>query len=33
VPLVISPNEDNLKYLKAKQAKMGHDLGIDENEK
>jgi len=30
VPLVISPNEDNLKYLKAKQEKMGHDLMISD---
>jgi len=29
VPLIIAPNEDNLRYLKTKQAKMGHDLGID----
>jgi len=29
VPLVIAPNEDNLRYLKTKQAKMGHELMID----
>ena len=28
VPLVIHPNEDNLRYLKTKQDKMGHDLMI-----
>ena len=29
VPIVIEPGKDNLRYLKTKQAKMGHDLGIE----
>lgn len=28
VPLVVLPNNDNLRYLKTKQDKMGHKLGI-----
>ena len=30
LPIIITPNEDNLKYLKTKQAKMGHDLMISD---
>ena len=30
VPIVIAPNEDNLKYLKTKQMKMGHELMIND---
>ncbi|MDR1878372.1 MAG: bifunctional 3,4-dihydroxy-2-butanone-4-phosphate synthase/GTP cyclohydrolase II [Bacteroidales bacterium] len=29
VPLIIEPNKDNLRYLKTKQSKMGHDLHIN----
>ncbi len=29
VPIIIEPNKDNLRYLKTKQCKMGHDLHID----
>ncbi|MDR1181151.1 MAG: bifunctional 3,4-dihydroxy-2-butanone-4-phosphate synthase/GTP cyclohydrolase II [Bacteroidales bacterium] len=29
IPIIIEPNKDNLKYLKTKQFKMGHDLRID----
>jgi 3,4-dihydroxy 2-butanone 4-phosphate synthase/GTP cyclohydrolase II len=29
VPIVITPNDDNLKYLKTKQTKMEHNMGID----
>ncbi len=28
VPIVIEPNEHNIKYLKTKQTRMGHDLGL-----
>ena len=30
VPLVTTPNEDNVAYLRTKQARMGHDLGLPE---
>jgi 3,4-dihydroxy 2-butanone 4-phosphate synthase/GTP cyclohydrolase II len=30
VPLKTAPAAENLRYLRAKQAKMGHDLGLDE---
>jgi 3,4-dihydroxy 2-butanone 4-phosphate synthase/GTP cyclohydrolase II len=30
LPIVIAPNEDNLRYLKTKQTKMGHDLMIND---
>jgi 3,4-dihydroxy 2-butanone 4-phosphate synthase/GTP cyclohydrolase II len=29
IPLIIEPNKDNLRYLKTKQAKMGHDLHLE----
>ena len=28
VPIIIEPGKDNLRYLKTKQSKMGHELGI-----
>ena len=30
VPIIIEPNEKNLRYLKTKQSKMGHDLHLNE---
>jgi 3,4-dihydroxy 2-butanone 4-phosphate synthase/GTP cyclohydrolase II len=29
VPIIVEPGKDNLRYLKTKQSKMGHDLGIN----
>jgi 3,4-dihydroxy 2-butanone 4-phosphate synthase/GTP cyclohydrolase II len=29
VPIIVEPGKDNLHYLKIKQSKMGHNLGID----
>ena len=29
VSIIIEPNKDNLRYLKTKQLKMGHELHID----
>jgi 3,4-dihydroxy 2-butanone 4-phosphate synthase/GTP cyclohydrolase II len=30
VPIIVEPSKDNLRYLKTKQAKMGHDLMIND---